>query len=92
MPLQWLAKNDFSTVKDVVRWHCRPLNIKADQNEAFIIPVNFTDPQFFDLFNFPLVTGTNNLKDRSSVLITEQAATKFFGNSRSCWKNLFILF
>ena len=35
MPVAIAAKNDFSTVKQAVRWDSRPLNIKADQNEAF---------------------------------------------------------
>ena len=88
LPVAMAAKNDFSTVKDVVRWDYRPLNIKAEQNEAFIIPVNFTDPQFFDLFNFPLVKGTKNLNDHSTVLITEQAAKRFFGEADPVGKTL----
>ena len=88
LPVAMAAKNDFSTVKEAVRWDYRPLNIKAEQNEAFIIPVNFTDPQFFDLFNFPLVKGTKNLNDHSTVLITEQAAKRFFGDADPVGKTL----
>ena len=56
--------------------------------KPFIIQVNFTDPQFFELFNFPLVKGTNNLNDHSTVLITEQAAKKFFGDADPIGKTL----
>jgi len=88
MPVAIAAKNDFSTIKQAVRWDSRPLNIKADQNEPFIIQANFTDPQFFELFNFPLVKGTNNLNDHSTVLITEQTAKKFFGDTDPIGKTL----
>src|SRR5690242_21892172 len=47
LPVAIAAKNDFSTVREAVRWDSRPLNIKAEQNDAFVIQANFTDPQFF---------------------------------------------
>ena len=43
-PLAIFAKNDFSTVKETVRWNSRSLDIKADQNEPFASVANFTDP------------------------------------------------
>jgi len=88
MPLAAAAKNDFSSVKQAVRWDSRPINIKADQNEAFATQVNFTDPQFFEVFNFPLIKGTVNLNNHSTVLITEQAAKKFFGDADPLGKTL----
>ena len=87
-PLAIAAKNDFSIVKETVRWNSRTINIKADQNEPFSIRVHFTDPAFFHLFNFPLVVGTLNLNDRSSVLITEKTARKFYGNRNAIGKTL----
>ncbi|MEO8765388.1 MAG: ABC transporter permease, partial [Ginsengibacter sp.] len=35
MQLAIAAKNDFSVVKEAIRWDGRGLNIKADQNEPF---------------------------------------------------------
>ena len=35
MPLATAAKNDFSVVKEAVRWDSRGLDIKADQSEPF---------------------------------------------------------
>ncbi len=88
LPLAGAAKNDFSVVKQTVRWDSRPLNIKAGQNEAFATTASFTDPQFFDLFNFPLLKGSINLNDHAAVLITEQAAKKFFGEADPIGKTL----
>ncbi|MEO6549833.1 MAG: ABC transporter permease [Ferruginibacter sp.] len=88
MPLALAAKNDFSGVKETVRWEGRGLDIKADQLEPFESGANFTDPSFFSFFNFPLVAGTNNLNNRSSVVITEKAALKFFGTANPIGKTL----
>jgi putative ABC transport system permease protein len=90
MPLAMAAKNDFSLVKESVRWESRGLDIKADQNEPFESEVHFTDPAFFDFFNFPLVAGTINLNDRSTVLITEKTADKFFGTTNPIGKTLLL--
>src|SRR5258708_12821115 len=78
MALAIAAKNDFSVVKDVVRWDSRGLDIKADQGEPFASEAYFTDPAFFNFFNFPLVEGAINLNDRSTVLITETTAKNYF--------------
>ncbi|MEP6927755.1 MAG: ABC transporter permease [Ginsengibacter sp.] len=88
IPLAIVAKNDFSIVKEGVRWASRGLDVKADQNEPFASQAHFTDPAFFDFFNFPLVQGTINLNDRSTVLITERGAKKFFGNINPIGKTL----
>src|SRR6185369_920605 len=79
--LALVAKNDFPVITEAVRWDSRGLNVKADQSEAFASEAHFTDPAFFDFFNFPLVRGIINLNDRTTVLITEKAAKKFFGDT-----------
>ncbi len=76
-----MAKNDFTAVKEAVRWDSRGLNVKAEGNDPYEAQAHFTDPQFFEFFNFPLVRGTNQLSNRSTVLITQSAAKKYFGDS-----------
>jgi putative ABC transport system permease protein len=82
------VKNDFSAVKETVRWDGRGLNVKADQSDPFESEAHFTDPQFFEFFNFPLVRGTIDLNDRSTVLVTEKSAKKFFGDTDPIGKTL----
>jgi hypothetical protein len=82
------AKNDFPGIEKVVRLDSRGLNIKAAQNEPFSEQVHFTDPAFFELFNFPLVKGNNNLADPNAVLLTEAMAKKYFGNQNPVGKTL----
>lgn len=45
-------------------------------------PLLFTDPSFFDIFSFKLITAStvNPLKDINSVILTEKEAEKLFGS------------
>jgi putative ABC transport system permease protein len=83
-----MAKNEFPVVTQSVRWDSRSLSVKADQNDPFSAYVHFTDPPFFDFFNFPLLRGSLQLQDRSTVLITEKAAKKYFGDKDPIGKTL----
>ena len=59
-------------------------------NKSFNDPVNMVDSSFFRMFDFPLVEGS--LKDpfpnSRSVILTEDAAKKYFGKESSLGKNL----
>lgn len=90
LPLSNLGKQDFSGIQKAVRWDSRGLDIKAGQNDPFAANVHFTDPDFFDLFNFPLVKGTANIADRSTILLTETSAKKYFGNEDPIGKSLLV--
>jgi putative ABC transport system permease protein len=82
------AQSDFSGITEAVRYDGRGLNIKYDKNEPFAEQAYFTDPSFFDVFNFPLVAGNNNINDRNAVVITESTAKKYFGNLDPLGKSL----
>jgi putative ABC transport system permease protein len=88
MPAVQMAKNDFAGIQQAVRVHQRGVNVRYGNQETFSETVHFTDPAFFDLFNFPLVAGDHDLGDRSAVLITENTATKYFGNQDPIGKQL----
>jgi putative ABC transport system permease protein len=83
-------KKDFPSVTQAVRWDSRGLNVKAPQNDPFETGAHFTDTSFFEMFNFPLIRGTNRIQDRSTVLLTETAAKKFFGGSDPIGKILLL--
>ena len=84
------VKNDFPSVMQAVRWESRGLNVKAPQNDPFETGAHFTDASFFELFNFPLIRGTNQIQDRSTVLLTESAAKKFFSGTDPIGKILLL--
>jgi len=82
------AKNDFFGVTEVTRVNKSMVNIKSPKDETFTEVVDFTNSSFFKLFNFPLIEGDNDLNDRSSVLITEKTAEKYFGRIDPVGKTL----
>ncbi|GAB4016869.1 ABC transporter permease [Spirosoma migulaei] len=44
--------------------------------------IAFADPDFFDIFNFPLLEGNpkSALQDHNTALVTDRIAKKYFGN------------
>ncbi|HET6767255.1 MAG TPA: ABC transporter permease, partial [Chitinophagaceae bacterium] len=82
------AQAEFAGIAEAVRYDSRGMNVKYDKSEPFAQQVHFTDPAFFDLFNFPVVAGSHNITDKNSVLITESAAKKYFGKQDAVGKSL----
>ena len=75
-------RDDIAGVDKVVRIH-RSLGGDAAYGEKKI-PLGgyFADPEFFEVFNFPLVEGNKAtaLSRPNSLVITESEATKIFGS------------
>jgi putative ABC transport system permease protein len=84
------AQNDFSGITKAVRFDSRGLNVTYDKNDPFAELVHFTDTGFFDLFNFPLLTGSYNISDKNALLITERTAKKYFGKTDAVGKSLIL--
>lgn len=59
-------------------------------NNSFSDPVGIVDSTFFNLFDFPLINGNKNdpFPTKNSLVITETAAKKYFGNENAIGKNL----
>ena len=53
------------------------------EGRVFEAKLGFADPNFFDIFSFPLLRGdaTRVLQDKYSALITEKTAQKYFNNA-----------
>jgi hypothetical protein len=90
LPMAEMARRDFASIAEMVRWDSRGCDIKGQQSEPFSEQVHFTDPAFFDLFNFPVVTGNHDLSDRNAVLLTEKVAEKYFGKGDPVGKTLLL--
>jgi ABC-type antimicrobial peptide transport system permease subunit len=84
------AQAELAGIAEAVRFDSRGLNVKYDKNDPFAEQVHFTDPAFFDLFNFPVVAGSNNITDKNSILITETTAKKYFGQQNAIGKSLIL--
>ncbi len=90
LPVAQMAQRDFASITESVRWDSRGCDIKGDQSEPFSEAVNFTDPAFFSLFNFPVVAGDHDLSDKNAVLLTEKMADKYFGKTNPLGKTLLL--
>ena len=87
-----LLKSDFPEIEGIVRVH-RYLEIISVhyQDKHFLEDqVYFTDPIFFEFFSFPLMEGDAQtvLEAPYSVVLTEQTASKYFGNDSPLGKTL----
>jgi putative ABC transport system permease protein len=93
-PLAQSLKSNYPEIEDAVRVSifygylaCSTDENKINENSAI-----FADPGFFDLFSFPLQKGNSNdcLRAPNSVVISEKAAHKYFGDDDPIGKSLLI--
>jgi ABC-type lipoprotein release transport system permease subunit len=88
MPAVRMAMNEFPGIKAATRYDSKWINIKNDTSETFTEKVYFADPAFFEMFDFPLVAGSNDLSDLNAILITEKIAKKYFAGQNPVGKTL----
>ena len=80
-PLAPALKTDYPEVKNVTRISSTE-KLWSYGDKKLKVKGNFTDPAFLSMFSFPLLRGNaqTSLKDVYSIIITEEFATKIFGN------------
>lgn len=82
------AQENFPAVEEAVRIQSASLTIEyADKK---FVESSFLDVEegFFEIFNFPLVEGEAALNRPNTILITERAASKYFGDENPVGKTL----
>jgi predicted permease len=87
-PLGNFVRNDFTFTEKVARVYTESnaLVILRKGNDVTkfeeLEGVSFTEPEFFDVFNFPLLQGnkTRAITEPNTAIITERIASKYFGN------------
>lgn len=74
-------KKDYPEIKDVTRV-AGTEKIFSYRDKKLKIPGNYADPSFLNMFSFPLFKGNEQtaLNDIHSIVITEQLASKIFGD------------
>jgi ABC-type antimicrobial peptide transport system permease subunit len=80
-------RDEFSGIDKVVRVNKFSSEVLKDGNEI-ALDGYFVDPDFLSMFTFPLIDGDgrNRLSNRDGILITQKAATKFFGDENPIGK------
>jgi putative ABC transport system permease protein len=83
-------KAEMPVIKNTVRLQPAYPSVlfEADNKKFQEERVFYADPSFMDVFSFPLVKGdrTTALKQVDGVLITQEMATKYFGNEEPIGK------
>ena len=81
-PLGPVLISSMPEVKEFVRTKVREAFVRVDNKSFHEKKVLCADPSLFNVFSFPVIEGNANnlLSDPNSVVISESAAEKYFGN------------
>src|SRR5258706_841233 len=78
-PLGEMLRGDFAQIKKVCRVEDKNVVMKYKDN-VFHEHVRYTDPEFLEMFTFPLKWGTSkSLVDVNSIILSEDISIKYFG-------------
>ncbi len=82
-------EQSFSEVEQAVRLDVRTDIIRYGENK-FSQRVHLVEPEFFEMFTFPLIQGSKQdaLKNLNSVVLTQSTAKKIFGQADSMGQRL----
>lgn len=82
VPLASTLKEEVSGIKQITRSLSEDALVSY-QDKDLDLDAEYVDAEFFSIFSFPVIAGnTNNpLPSKNSVAITEETATKMFGNT-----------
>ncbi len=97
-PLAEALATAFPEVETAISTHnsfMRPKGILVDGNKKLEIKGMYAQPNFFEIFTYPLIEGTKTavLKDKNGIVLTAATATKLFGSTTAAmhkmvtWKN-----
>jgi putative ABC transport system permease protein len=90
-PMGPTLKKEFPEIKKYsrVNWHDKPL-LSFDEKRIYLNRLCFVDSAFLDIFDYPLREGNrqNCLWKPNSIVLTESAAHKFFGNEPAVGKSI----
>lgn len=75
-------KNEYPEVKDFARYDWESGRLLSYKDKQLTLNGTITDAAFLKMFSFPLVAGdaATALKGNNSIVITESAAKRIFGN------------
>jgi putative ABC transport system permease protein len=82
-PMAQALKNDYAEVENTVRMDLRGEIIQLKDKQLYEEAIVVTDPSFFDVFSFRLTRGnvSTALSEPYSMVLTQSAAKKYFGDS-----------
>ena len=92
MPLGPALADNFPQVERAVRTQLTSVKVYSGEG-AFDELLYFADPGYFDMFTFPLAEGSPaGLEDTDGVILSHEAAQKFFPNGNAMGKAITVSF
>lgn len=91
-PLANALKTDFPEVESTVRLQNKGAIVKYGNVQADESGILFTDPSFFNIFDYQLLQGNPAiaLNDPYAIILTKTMAKKYFGNDDPVGKTIMI--
>ena len=87
-PLAPVIKTNLPGIKHFTRL-LRASGILRFQDKVFNESVYYLDKNFFDIFTFPMLKGSKDaLHDKNSLIITDEIASKYFGDEDPIGKQI----
>lgn len=91
-PIGQMLKNDFAHIKKVCRIEDGNVVVKYGDN-VFHEQVRYVDPEFLEMFTFPLKWGSpKSLYDPNSIIFSEDMSAKYFGSDNPVGRDVLIKF
>lgn len=91
-PLGKMLKEDFSQIKKICRVKDNNVVLKYE-NKVFHEKVRYVDPEFLQMFTFPLKWGlSNSLADMNSIVLSEIMSIKYFGEENPLGESILMKF
>ena len=80
-----ILEDDFPGVEKVARIHGSLNGQVVYKGKKIWLRGQFADPEFFEIFNFPLLRGNSSsaLTNPNSIVLTQTEATKIFGDEEA---------
>jgi putative ABC transport system permease protein len=90
-PLGEMLRQDFAHIEKVCRIQDKNAVLKNGDN-VFHERVRFVDPEFLEMFTFPMKWGTaRSLKDVNSIVLSENMSVKYFGEENPIGQTILMI-
>ncbi len=92
-PMARAMERDIPEVEKAVRvTPGQKFRLSRDGHSFFTIKAIYTEPAFFDIFSFHMISGqaSHALSDPGSIVLTQSVSKKLFGNANPVGKNVYL--
>lgn len=91
-PLGEMLDQDFTHIKKICRLEDGNVVLKYG-DQVFHENVRYTDPEFLEMFTFPLKWGVaKSLEDPNSIILNEEMSIKYFGEENPIGQDIVMIF